>query len=438
MSQATALASAQVSSQYSSFRWAVLATACLAVIAFQITVMSYTPLLGEIARNLNISLAQSVNLMSFFMLFAAVSFLIAGPFCDRYGVTVSVFISTTLSAVPAALTAWVGHSYALVAIIRALEGCAVGFALAGLAPLVLQWFPPRQRGLALGIPGACNCLGAILGVLLSPVLFRQFGDWQRTVAWLSSFAWMALLYSVIVFQLAKTRLPKPCCSQDHEKVTLPFRVAMRLRITWVGVVITFAVNWIMQSAFSLSPSYFAESRPVGLGLGPLAAGQLMGLVQIGAIIGPILGGLLIDKVFRGKARGVLSLAFLLSFTYAFLQFNVIYGSRPVFLLFLVLCGMGIGMLFPLIQSQINETYDHHIVGRMNGIWLGLGAFGGAAGLFVNSIALKHTGNYVLSINIISAAAVVGLVLCLGLRPSEACRGDNGGVLVHAGGESRDR
>ena len=69
------------------------------------------------------------------------------------------------------------------------------------------------------------------------------------------------------------------------------------------------------------------------------------------------------------------------------------------------------MLFPLIQSLINESYDRHIVGRMNGVWLGFGAFGGAAGLFANSIALKNTGNYTLSINIISAAAVVGLLLC---------------------------
>jgi hypothetical protein len=39
------------------------------------------------------------------------------------------------------------------------------------------------------------------------------------------------------------------------------------------------------------------------------------------------------------------------------------------------------------------------------------AFGGAAGLLVNSIAIKQTGGYILPINIITAAAALGLLLC---------------------------
>ncbi|MGA3127276.1 MAG: MFS transporter [Candidatus Korobacteraceae bacterium] len=403
--------------QYPKFRWAVLATACLAVIAFQVSVMSYGPLLGEIAKNLGVSLAQAVNLMTVFMLFAALSFFVAGPLCDRYGVPTVMVTSAFLSAVPTAATFWLGYSYAAVAVIRALQGCAVGFALAGMAPLVLRWFPPHQRGLALGIPGACNPLGAILGVLASPALFRSSGNWQHTVALLSGFGWFALVYCLVVFQVAKSCAPKVTVTLDKSSIAAVFRAAMRSPFTWVGVVATFAVNWIMQSAFSLSPSYFAEPKPVGLGMGPLAAGQLMGVVQLGAIVGPIVGGLLLDKLFGGKARGVLSIAFLLSLTYCAIQFGSIYNSRPLFLLFLVLSGAGIGMLFPLIQSQINELYDHHIVGRMNGVWLGFGAFGGSAGLFVNSIALKHTGNYIMPINIISAAAAVGLLLCA-IRPAK--------------------
>ncbi len=397
--------------QYPKLRWAVLAATCLTVIAFQVSVMSYGPLLGEIAKNLGVSLAQAVNLMSFFMLFAAISFFAAGPLCDRFGSPAVILCSALLSSVPTAATAWLGHSYSAVIVIRALQGCAVGFVMAGIAPLVLRWFPPQQRGLALGIPGACMPLGAILGVLASPILYRSTGNWQHTVALLSGFGWFALAYSLIVFAVAKSRTPQAISAPDKDKVAAAFSVAMRSPFTWVGVLATFAVNWIVQCAFSLSPSYFAEPKPVGLGLGPLAAGQLMGVVQIGAIIGPIIGGLLLDKILRGKARGVLALGFLLSLTYCALQFGVIYNTRPLFLLCLAIAGAGIGMLFPMIQSRISELYDHHIVGRMNGVWLGFGAFGGSAGLFVNSIALKHTSNYILPINIISAAAALGLILC---------------------------
>jgi hypothetical protein len=56
---------------------------------------------------------------------------------------------------------------------------------------------------------------------------------------------------------------------------------------------------------------------------------------------------------------------------------------------------------------------------MNGIWMGLGAFGGSAGLFANSIALGRTGSYLLPINIISSAAIFGALMSLFLRPGSA-------------------
>jgi MFS family permease len=413
----TANSSASLPTQviYPKIRWAVLACTCLAVIAFQVSVMSYSPILGEIGKSLGIPLAQSVNLMSFFMLFAAISFFAAGPFCDKFGVAATTILSTVFSAVPGALTLWLGQAYSIVVLIRVLQGCAVGFALGALAPLVLRWFPAEQRGIALGIPGACNVVGALLGVLLSPALFKASGDWRWTVAMLSIFGWVALVYCVVVFTIAKPKAPQASLGFDQQKASSLFKAALANPITWVGVLATFCVNWIMQSAFSLSPSYFAEPKPVGLDLGPMAAGQLMGIMQIGAMIGPIVGGILLDKVFGGRTSKVLWMGYLLALIYAALQLGSVYNNKALFIVTLILSGAGIGMLFPLMQSQISETYEQHIVGRMNGVWLGIGAFGGSAGLFANSIALKSMGNYVLPINIISAAAVVGLLLCPFLR-----------------------
>jgi MFS family permease len=167
----------------------------------------------------------------------------------------------------------------------------------------------------------------------------------------------------------------------------------------------------MQSAFSLSPSYFAEARPLGLNMGPVVAGQMTGLIQLGAIIGPIFGGLLLDKFFRDRSRVVLGIGFVLALCYFGLRLEVVCDVRSSFLAVLLLSGAGIGILFPMLQSRINEVYDHRIVGRMNGIWLGIGAFGGSAGLAANALALKFTNGYALPITIISAAAAFGLLLC---------------------------
>lgn len=394
----------------SPFRWAVLATSCLSVIAFQVGAMAYSPLLGEISRNLGITLAQSVNLMTVYMLFAAISYFIAGPLVDRLGAAALLTTSALLSAVPATLILGFGNSYHAVLVLRALQGCAIGFAMPSMAPLVLQWFQPQQRGLALGICGACIPVATMASVLTSPALFRATGSWQLSIVWLSATGWFALVYCLVVFRLAKGKVPA-FNVQAGDTSGAAFRAALASPYTWVGVLAAFATNWIMQSAFSLSPSYFAESKPVGLGLGPMVAGQLMGIVQVGAIVGPIVGGLLLDKVFRQKPRVVLAIGFLLVLAYFGMQSEAVFGSRPGFLVVLVTWGAGLGILFPMLQCQINELYDHAIVGRMTGIWLGIGAFGGSAGLMANAIALKQSGSYLLSINIIAGAAIVGLLLC---------------------------
>src|ERR1019366_7283725 len=63
-----------------------------------------------------------------------------------------------------------------------------------------------------------------------------------------------------------------------------------------------------------------------------------------------------------------------------------------------------------VQNHIGNVYEPQIVGLMNGSWLGLGAFGGAVGLFVNSAGLQRTGNYIMPINAIASVIVIGFVL----------------------------
>ncbi len=416
MSEQTAVLEPAVAAQKpavkpSAFRWAVLATSCLSVIAFQVSVMSYSPLLGEIARNLGITLAQSVSLMTAFMLFAAISYFVGGPLCDRYGIAPVIIASTLFSALPGTAILWLGHSYSGILAVRALQGCAVGFTMPAMAPLVLRWFAPKQRGLALGIPGACNPFGVIIGVIVAPVLFRATGSWQHAIGYMSMISWFAFAYCVAVFRVSKRFAPAEINTPEEVSTSVLFGKAMRWHYTWIGVIVTFAVNWIMQSAFSLSPSYFAEAKPLGLGFGPVAAGQWMGVVQIGAIIGPIVGGILLDKAFNGRARGVVAMAFLFSLSYVGLRFPAVCDNRGLFIACLAISGAGIGMLFPAIQTEINELYERSIVGRMNGVWLGIGAFGGSAGLAATAMALKQTGSYALPINIISCAAILGLALC---------------------------
>lgn len=61
----------------------------------------------------------------------------------------------------------------------------------------------------------------------------------------------------------------------------------------------------------------------------------------------------------------------------------------------------------------------HIVGKMLGLWFGLGDFGGAAGLFAVGLTVARFGSYTFSIFQIALAALLGFILVLFLaRPKQ--------------------
>lgn len=407
---------------YPFMRWAILAGCCLSGACFQLVAMAYAPLLGIIAKDLSVDLAQSVQLMTIFMLFSTISFFISGPFVDHFGPAKSIITSTILTFVPTLATMWVQHSYAAVAIIRILQGCSVGFCMSGMVPLIVQWFPSQQRSFALGITGAFVPLGAMLSVVIAPALFSLVGDWKMVMTVISAIPCIVLIYGLVVFSLSRHHIPvveAPAMDSNLGSGDSLFRIALRSRFTWYGIAVTFATNWILQTVFSLTPSYFSEPTPVGLGLGPMAGGSLTTVLQIASMIAPVIGGFIAGKYFEGRPGGLIIIGMMLSVTYGALQFAGIYNQQVLFFMFLILPGIGIGLLIPMLQSRIAEFYHPSIVGRMNGLWLGVGSFGGTVGLFVSAKSLSATGSYLAGINIIMLVALVGFILAELLNHNKA-------------------
>ena len=396
------------SQRYSALRWAVLAACCMAGACFQLAAMSYAPLLGEIAKDLSVDLSQSLQLMTYFMFFSTISFFIGGYFSDRFGAPASIIVSFLLASVPTFCTIWVDHSYYAVVVIRILQGFSVGFCMTGMIPLVMQWFPMHQRPFALGITGAFIPLGAMLGMVVTPAAFSVYGDWKSAMMMISIIPFFALVYSLFIFSYTHGKAPQ----MNHDKPSNEssndmFKAAIASPYTWLGILVVFASNWIIQTAFSLTPSYFAEPPQVGLGMGPLVGGSMTTILQTASIIAPIIGGYIAGHIFGGRPGNIIVTAFILVCTYGAIQFSAVYQHQTLLTLFLIIPGLGVGMLMPMLQAKIAESYDPSIIGRMNGVWMGVGSFGGTVGLFVAAKALDATGTYVTAINILSAIALIG-------------------------------
>ena len=137
--------------------------------------------------------------------------------------------------------------------------------MAGIIPMVMQWFAPEQRAFALGITGAFIPLGAMLGVVVTPAAFSQFGDWKAAMAVVSAIPFAVLCYCLVIFHYSKGKEPKFADKGPMQMANENLlKTAMTSPITWIGVAVVFAANWLMQTVFSLTPSYFAEPAPVGL------------------------------------------------------------------------------------------------------------------------------------------------------------------------------
>ena len=99
-----------------------------------------------------------------------------GYVVDRYGERLVLTTGSALTAV-AAYGAASAHSMTLIGINLFLGGMAAASCNTAGGRLVSGWFPPEQRGLAMGIRQTAQPLGIILGALLIPPLAQHGIRW---------------------------------------------------------------------------------------------------------------------------------------------------------------------------------------------------------------------------------------------------------------------
>jgi MFS family permease len=184
------------------------------------------------------------------------------------------------------------------------------------------------------------------------------------------------------------------------------------------------------SAFNdLTPAYFAIEPPVGIGYGAMTAGKLMMAVQIAFMVGSAAVGVVFEKIFREKAPPVIMIGLFIFALFAVsIMLPAVWGNMPVLVACLVIAGFFESWVVPTVFAFIALSYPAHIVGKLTGMWFGIGLFGGTIGVIVGATALHHTGNYHTSIIIVGVVALIGVVLGIFLKPPKIfCEADSPGA-----------
>jgi len=413
----------------SHFRWVVLAAVFIASVSSCMIMISFAPLIGVIRDELKISAGTaSLGFMSLHAIATAIACYICGIMFARYGIFKVLAAAMFILIFSNASLPLFGHGFWPLVIIRIIEGFGCSACIVATGPLCADWFPKKEVGIANGTQSVGVSLGMMLGLKLAPVLAQHASSWQVGLAWLSIGNCVSFTLIFLVGLAARKHMAESAQVQAETAAELgvsggALSAYVLTMAFWVGI-ICFACGTWTQAAFNdLTPGYFAIAPPVGVGIGgasgAVVAGNLFSIVLAAGIIGSILSGLLMDRVFGGRAKPLILMGFtMIAVCVALLMLPQVLGApqvyrtTPLLAVCLFLAGMGTPFVNPMVLAFGAKSFPPSVVPRVIGVWGTVSTMSQGVGVTVGALALKQTGNYHLSLWIVSMVAVLGFIVAL--------------------------
>lgn len=172
--------SAESVATVSRYRWTILGAATFAQAGACFFVQGIGSLSIQLERALHLNTFQIGLLVSAAQLVPLVGLLLAGELLDRYGERWVVAVGTALVAA-ALLAGSQASGYGALLVALLVVGAGYSTAQPGGSKSVATWFPPTQRGFAMGIRQAGLPLGGALAAAVLPWLAAVAG-WRSAVA----------------------------------------------------------------------------------------------------------------------------------------------------------------------------------------------------------------------------------------------------------------
>ncbi len=164
------------------FRWIILSLLFIATTILYIDRSALGILAPELQKSIGWSEEQYGMINSVFMISYAICFILMGQLIDavgtRKGYLVSIIIWGMSTLGHALSRSWIGFAVARFSLAVGQSG---NFPSAIKA--VAEWFPKKDRALAVGIFNGGSNMGTILSPLIIPPLVSFFGGWQIGFLW---------------------------------------------------------------------------------------------------------------------------------------------------------------------------------------------------------------------------------------------------------------
>jgi MFS family permease len=231
-------------------RWSIMVVSLLATASSFLFINGVAFLIPSLQAARGIRLDEAGLLASMPSWGMVVTLVLWGYVLDRVGERVVMTAGSALTAV-AAYAAASAHSMVMIAVYLFLGGMAAAGCNTAGGRLVSAWFPPHQRGLAMGIRQTAQPLGIALGAMIIPEL-AEHGPQAGL-----RFTALACTLGAIVSIVGIVDPPrKPRASASNQELASPYRGSLTLwRIHAVAgllmmpqtVTVTFMLVWLIKN-----------------------------------------------------------------------------------------------------------------------------------------------------------------------------------------------
>jgi ACS family hexuronate transporter-like MFS transporter len=365
-------------------RWLVLAVVTLAHALGALSVLSVAPLSPFLLDALELSRAQVGLFLPAVYLGGVLMSLPAGWLTDRLGVRATLGGGLLLIGVLVMAAAW---TRSLPALLAALVVAGFGFSVLNpsTGKAVVEWFPPRGRGLAMGIKQTGLTLGGLAGALTLPPLALAFG-WRHALA-------TAGALSVVAAALVLAMYRRPAAPATAPATSWPRLAELSVFMRRPAVIVVFLSGLALSTAQSCVLAYLALYAKETFAVSAVAAGQVLALAQLGGTVARLAWGAASDRFFGGRRRpGVVASALLGAIAYALFAYGAELPAAGIVPL-AVVAGAGafgwVGLYFALVAEIGGARY----AGLLTGVAVAFAWSGVLVGPPLFGLLLGATGSY---------------------------------------------
>ena len=377
-------------------RWPILALVTVAHALGALTALAVAPLAPFLLESLALSRVQAGLFLPAVYLGGVLMALPAGWFTDRLGVRFTFALGQLVVGSMIALAAW-SPDYGLLLFLLVLGGFGFSVLNPATGRAVVEWFPPRERGIAMGVKQTGLTLGGLAAALILPLIARAW-SWRHALA---TAGLLSLASAALVTIFYRSQPAHPSAAPVE-----------RARLAELGeflrrppVLVVFGCGLALSIAQSSLMAYLVLYAKDSFDVSAVRAAQFLAIAQIGGTVSRVLWGVVSDRSFGGRRRpGVVASAAIGAAAYATLALG---SSLPMWLVYPLafVAGAGafgwVGLYFALVA----EIGGPRHAGLLTGAATACSWSGTLIGPPIFGLVLEATGGYAVSWLILTVVAV---------------------------------